>query len=690
MLTPNSGSPRTRAVAALVATVTGALITAPAALAVAPTFDSPVTYTGATNAEDVTFADVTGDGRGDLVTATYDSTGGLKLFAGQDGGGFGTTPGDLTTGAYTKKVINADLNGDGRADLITLDDASITIREGISAGLGLPTSHAMTDGKPYDITAADLNGDGKLDLAAAGYAAGSPVSGRMFILLNDGSGGFGTTETILTGSNRGSASITAADFDGDGDKDLAVANGGRQDISVYRNNGTGVFGDVDGFPTAQTNIAFGTTASAIASGDFTGDGKTDLVASAGGSIKVLRGDGAGGFTPGDTWFASGQQNFTLEVADVNGDGKLDVVTQMKDPGTVEILTGKGDGTFDTAQTIAIGGYLDAVHVADFDGDTKPDIAGAVYFGSKLVVLKNTTPIPVAPQVTLTTPPLTKATYTQGQAVQAAYACTDDTTAGLTCTGPVANGANIDTSTIGTNIRFEVVAHDADGLETRVAHFYDVVAAPAKVEEPAPTTTTTTATPKATTPAPTKQQIVQEAVKKQSAPVTSTVKKAPAKQPAKPLLSNKPVFLPIKTTVPNVLVIGGYVVSAGGANVVSAGGGNVISAGGGNVVSAGGGNVVSAGGGNVVSAGGGNLFGGIRGFAAAAKKPKLVVLAKGQKTFAKPGTGKLGVKLTKQGKALLKKAFAKKGKQSVKVTYAVGFQEPGYPAVVATRTITIKE
>ena len=109
-----------------------------------------------------------------------------------------------------------------------------------------------------------------------------------------------------------------------------------------------------------------------------------------------------------------------------------------------------------------------------------------------------------------------------------------------------------------------------------------------------------------------------------------------------------------------------------------------------VVSAGGGNVVSAGGGNVVSAGGGNLFGGIRGFAAAAKKPKLVVLAKGQKTFAKPGTGKLGVKLTKQGKALLKKAFAKKGKQSVKVTYAVGFQEPGYPAVVATRTITIKE
>jgi hypothetical protein len=668
------------------------LACAPAAQAVAPTFATPQTYANATSAEDVAYTDVDGDGIGDLLTAVNDGGGGLRVFFGAGLGAFGTVPDPVATGGLTKRVATADLDGDGVADLVTIDGKTVTVRPGVAGGgFAAATATSLAPDAPAAFAIADLTGDGKPDLAVAGSDGGFPTaSGRLWILVNDGSGTFSVDQTIYTGSNRSTSSIVAFDADKDGDQDLAAADFGRQTVQVYKNPGAGVFSDVNGDPTGRTDIALGTTAAAVgAGGDLTGDGNPDLIASAGGDFKVLRGDGAGGFVPDATWYSSGQQNMKIEVVDVNGDGDLDVVTQQKDPGTFEVIAGNGDGTFDTALEIPVGGYLDSILVRDFDGDGKLDLAGADYFGSKLLVVRNTTPMPVAPTVQINTPPLTKATYTKGQSVAADYACTDDA-GGLTCTGPVANGQPVDTSHVGTNQRFEVVARDADGLETRVTHFYDVVEAPA----PQPAAPTREAAKPAVTPTPpaAKPTPKDQAVVRQSAPVTSAAKSAPKSAPAKPLLTGKPVNLPVLTTVPNVTVIGGYVVASGGGNVIAAGGGNVIAAGGGNVIAAGGGNVIAAGGGNVIAAGGGNLFGGgLRAFAAKAKpKKKLVVLARGSKLFPQPGKGSVKIKATKQGRALLKKLFARRGRQTVRVTYAIGYSEPGMPTVVATKTVTIRE
>src|SRR3954447_9447300 len=126
MLTQNSGSPRLRGAIALVAGLAGALISAPAALAVTPTFATPVAYAGATSAQDVAFADIDADGRGDLLTAIYTSAGGLRPFVAEDGGSFATGASVMPTGAYTKKVVAGDLDADGDADVVTLDDAVVS------------------------------------------------------------------------------------------------------------------------------------------------------------------------------------------------------------------------------------------------------------------------------------------------------------------------------------------------------------------------------------------------------------------------------------------------------------------------------------------------------------------------------------------------------------------------------------
>ena len=144
-------------------------------------------------------------------------------------------------------------------------------------------------------------------------------------------------------------SIVAADFNHDGNLDLAVANSHNNYVSVLLGKGDGTFQAATHSPPLPQPATFVTT------GDFTGDGKADLVAIGSNVISVLLGNGDGSFRNAVTT----QPSFAVEslgAGDFNGDGKLDLATAgtFGASSSVNILLGNGDGTFQYGAVIPAG------------------------------------------------------------------------------------------------------------------------------------------------------------------------------------------------------------------------------------------------------------------------------------------------------------------------------------------------
>jgi hypothetical protein len=120
--------------------------------------------------------------------------------------------------------------------------------------------------------------------------------------------------------------------------------------------------------------------------DVNGDGKPDIVLAnwcvignvcVNGTVGVLLGKGDGTFQSAVTYSSGGNNANSVAVADVNGDGKLDILVANVNSGTVGVLLGNGDGTFQTAITYGSGGeFVISVAVADINGDGKPDLVVA--------------------------------------------------------------------------------------------------------------------------------------------------------------------------------------------------------------------------------------------------------------------------------------------------------------------------
>ena len=225
------------------------------------------------------------------------------------------------------------------------------------------------DSYPRSVAVGDFNGDGKPDLVTA-----SNILGTVTVLLGDGTGGFGNRAAFGVGSAQ---SVAIGDFNGDGKADLVTA--GYNTVGVLLGTGTGSFG-------ANTNFAVGSNTYSVAVGDFNGDGKLDVVAANYGAntVSVLLGTGTGSFGT-KTDFAVGSLPYSVAVGDVNGDGKLDVVAAnpgveggYPGSGTVSVLLGKGTGSFGAKTDFSVGVDPESVAVADLNGDGKPDLVTANY------------------------------------------------------------------------------------------------------------------------------------------------------------------------------------------------------------------------------------------------------------------------------------------------------------------------
>ncbi|HXS78019.1 MAG TPA: FG-GAP-like repeat-containing protein [Terracidiphilus sp.] len=164
--------------------------------------------------------------------------------------------------------------------------------------------------------------------------------------------------------------MTVGDFNNDGNSDLVIPSGSSNSVSILLGNGDGTF------KTAQTFVTEpSTTAYAAVVGDFNGDGNPDLAitnAQGTGSVSILLGNGDGTFQA-QTSYPTGMNPSTLQSADVNGDGDADLIAINKDDNSVSLLLGNGDGTFQAQDVYATGSAPTGLAVADMNGDGVIDI-----------------------------------------------------------------------------------------------------------------------------------------------------------------------------------------------------------------------------------------------------------------------------------------------------------------------------
>ena len=214
--------------------------------------------------------------------------------------------------------------------------------------------------------AADIDGDGNTDLAVAGSGF-RPIS----ILLGDGTGGFSAAPgSPIWINGQQPLAITAADLNADGNVDLAVPTLPDRVVILLGDGASGFS------PAPEQSVLVGSHPSSVAVADFNGDLKADLAVANGESkeLSILLGDGVGGFGAASSVpVPMGPQS--LAVADLNRDGKPDLAVASRYSPSLTILLGDGLGSFN-ASHFAVGRGATSVVVADFDTDGKLDVAVA--------------------------------------------------------------------------------------------------------------------------------------------------------------------------------------------------------------------------------------------------------------------------------------------------------------------------
>ena len=345
-------------------------------------FNTPVYYEASQQTFDVAVVDLDKDGHGDVITVA-NSSAAVTVHKNLGNGSFPVLT-RYEVASLSDAVESADIDNDGDIDIVVNGVVDIVSNDGVVKILknnGNGTFAPAIDYTPArtfgDMKLRDINGDGFLDLVLAPNACCSPY--HFGTALNLGNGTFAPT-VVTEVFSCGDGTIDAADLDGDGDLDIVLTEedicAGQTDshIFIFRNDGN------QNFVRMPDIVLHGDLPHGLALADVTGDGRIDIITALSGGMAVFPGNG--NLTFGAP-IVSTTRPFKFKMADFNGDGLLDVgmILQQEAFGTDTIGTalGNGNGTFQAVRTQTGSSVLENLRISndlepgDVNGDGTPDL-----------------------------------------------------------------------------------------------------------------------------------------------------------------------------------------------------------------------------------------------------------------------------------------------------------------------------
>ncbi len=310
----------------------------------------------------------------------------------------------LATGKYPVSIKIADLDGDGKPDLIVANEGanSVSVFRNISsvgtltsASFASKTDLAVSLGTgPESVIVKDIDGDGKPDLIVTSFN-GNSVS----VLRNTSSSGsisFASEVDFYVGNF--AHTVCAGDIDGDGKADLLVANDNVGTVSLFRN--TSSSGNIS--LAAPVLLKIGGNLSSVSLTDIDGDGKPEVLVTISNQnlVSVYHNSAVSGTIDAGSFpitsrvdINTGANPVALSATDVDGDGKPDLAIANEGSNTVSILkntSSSGQVNFGPRFDFATGEHPTTLSIADLDGDTEPDIVVSNWYSSGSVsILQHT-------------------------------------------------------------------------------------------------------------------------------------------------------------------------------------------------------------------------------------------------------------------------------------------------------------
>jgi hypothetical protein len=437
-------------------------MTAPAQASFAPE-GSPLAV-GAAQPYGVLAADFNRDGR--IDAATVNGTGSNLSVLLRGAGGFAPEPGSpFPVGFAPGYGVAADFNGDGFPDVATQNfgDGTVSVLLRQPAG-GFAAEAALSVGSTGSVAAADFNGDGRIDIAATSLN-GSTVA---TYLRNAANTGF-ALEGTPNATGAGPRDVVAADFNGDGRPDLATSNLNAGSVTVLLRNAANT-----GFASEAAAIPVGASPEGIDAADFNGDGLPDIAVAVLGTntVNVLLRQAGGGFVA-EAPIPVGAGALGLATADFNADGRPDLAVTSNTDGLVTVLLRQAAGGFAADGAPLAAPAANGIAAGDFNGDGKPDLAASNDQPNTLSVFLNTTAPPVGPTPPPAAPPAPpvpgKSAVVRVVSGKVLIKLPGKGFVALTAATNIPMGSQLDTRKGRVTL---TTAADTAGMKTQSADFYD--------------------------------------------------------------------------------------------------------------------------------------------------------------------------------------------------------------------------
>jgi hypothetical protein len=295
----------------------------------------------------------------------------LSILLGNGDGTFQATvnyPLVYSDGAFGRLLAVGDFRNIGILDIAALRSGGVSFFRGNGDGTFSPQYGPPLGGTPTSIAMVDLRGLNRLDLLVT-----TVNRERLYVLLNNGDGTFAQpAEYTLPGQ---SYSVAAGDFRRNGIVDVAVGIATNRTVVVYRGNGDGTLGSTITYPAPAAPFA-------IVAAPLRQAGLVDLAYAAqpasdpnSATVELLLNDGSGSFTAGGS-YAIGGYPADLAAVDLDGSGRLDIVSAGATTGAVSVLMNQGGGIFAPARHFGAGLQPWSLVVGDFREDGRLDIVTA--------------------------------------------------------------------------------------------------------------------------------------------------------------------------------------------------------------------------------------------------------------------------------------------------------------------------